>query len=50
MNAIDELILKEMDQIDTDDIINMEEDGDCIDMLMIDEEVINEGEENIKLF
>ena len=31
-----------MDQIDTDDIINMEEDGDCIDMLMIDEEVINE--------
>lgn len=42
MNAIDELILKEMDQIDTDDIINMEEDGDCIDMLMIDEEVINE--------
>lgn len=42
MNAIDELILEEMDQIDTDDIINMEEDGDCIDMLMIDEEVINE--------
>ena len=42
MNTIDELILEEMDQIDTDDIINMEEDGDCIDMLMIDEEVINE--------
>lgn len=42
MNAIDELILEELDQIDTDDIINMEEDGDCIDMLMIDEEVINE--------